>query len=51
MRKPAFGICENKGADQLLDTRAADEHLCFCHLDSTIPPISSHVLWLYVCLT
>ena len=29
MSKPAFCICENKGADQLRDNRAADQHLCF----------------------
>ena len=28
MRKPAFCICENKGADQ---------HLCFRYIGSTIP--------------
>ena len=33
MRKPAFRICENKGADQ---NRAADG-LCFRYMDSTIP--------------
>ena len=26
MRKPVFCICENKGADQLLSTCAADRH-------------------------
>ena len=37
MRKPAFCICENKGADQLSSHRAADQLLCFCYIDSTIP--------------
>ena len=29
VRKPAFCICENKGADQLHGNRTADQHLCF----------------------
>ena len=37
MRKPAFSKCENKGADQLHNYCAADQHLCFCYIDSTIP--------------
>ena len=37
MRKPAFCICENKGADQLRGFREADQHLCFRYTDSTIP--------------
>ena len=37
MIKPAFRICENKGADQLRCHRAADRHLCFCYIDSIIP--------------
>ena len=37
MRKPDFCICENKGADQLRSNRAADQHLCFSYIDSTIP--------------
>ena len=37
MRKPAFCICENKGADQLCGNRAADERRCFRYKDSTIP--------------
>ena len=32
MRKPAFCICKNKGADQ---------RLCFHYIDSTIPILSS----------
>ena len=32
MRKPAFGICEIKGADQLRD-HAADQRLCFSYFD------------------
>ena len=52
MGKPAFCIYENKGADQLGSTCAADQHLCFCYTESTIPllptfEISSHLLWLY----
>ena len=37
IRKPAFCICENKGADLLRGDRAADQHLCFRYIDSTIP--------------
>ena len=37
MRKPAFCICENKGADQLCVNRTADQPLCFRYIDSTIP--------------
>ena len=29
MRKPAFCICQNKGVDQLLGNRMADQHLYF----------------------
>ena len=54
MRKPAFYICENKEADQLLSNCAADQCLCFRYLDSTILLLpkskfqaSSHLLWLY----
>ena len=40
-------ICENKGADQLRSNREADQRLCFCYIDNTIPhlpmyEISSH---------
>ena len=31
------GICENKDADQLRGNREADQRLCFCYMDSTIP--------------
>ena len=34
VRKPFFCICENKDAEQL---RKADQRLCFCYKDSTIP--------------
>ena len=37
MRKPDFGICENKDADQLRGNREADQRLCFRYTDSTIP--------------
>ena len=37
MRKPAFSIAKNKAADQLHGKRAADQHLCFRYIDSTIP--------------
>ena len=37
MRKPVFGICENKDADQLRGNREADQRLCFRYTDSIIP--------------
>ena len=37
MRKPVFCICEDKDADQLRGNREADQRLCFCYTDSTIP--------------
>ena len=37
MRKSAFCICKNKGADQVRSNCAADQHLCFRYIDSTIP--------------
>ena len=37
VREPAFCICENKDADQLRGNREADQRLCFCYIDSTIP--------------
>ena len=37
MRKPAFYLCESKGADRLHDYRAADKRLCFCYIVSTVP--------------
>ena len=58
-KKPAFCICENKGADQLRSSHAADQGLYFPNRGSTIPllPISeissfSQLLWLYspVCI-
>ena len=36
MRKPDFGQCKNKGADQLRSNCEADQHLYFCYTDSTI---------------
>ena len=40
MRKPTFYICENKDADQLRGNREADQRLCFCYTDRTIPLLS-----------
>ena len=37
MRKPVFGICENKDADQLRGDREADQCLSFRYIASTIP--------------
>ena len=54
MGKPDFCICQNKDADQLRGNREADQRLCFCYTDSTIPLLyypkfqaSSHLLWLW----
>ena len=41
MRKPAFCICENKDPDQLRGNHEADQRLCFCFTDSTIPLLST----------
>ena len=40
MKKPAFCLCENKGADQLRGYHEADQRLCFSHMDSAIPLLS-----------
>ena len=37
MRKSAFCICKNKGADQLHGNRKADQCHCFLYIDNTIP--------------
>ena len=37
MGKPTICIGENKGADQLRSNCEADQRLCFCYSDSTIP--------------
>ena len=37
MGKPTICIGENKGADQLRSHCKADQRLCFCYTDSTIP--------------
>ena len=37
IRKPAFCICGNKGADQLHSYCTADQRLCFRYKDRTIP--------------
>ena len=37
MRKPTICNGENKSADQLRSNCDADQCLCFCHMDSTIP--------------
>ena len=36
MRKPVFGICENKDEDQLRGNCEADQRLCFRYTDRTI---------------
>ena len=37
MRKSAFCICENKGADKVRGNPVADQHPCIRYIDSTIP--------------
>ena len=37
MRKQAFSISENKGADQLHGNHAADRGFCYRYIDSTAP--------------
>ena len=37
MGKPTICISKNKGADQLRSNCEADQRLCFCYTDSTIP--------------
>ena len=37
MRKPDFCLGKNKGADQLHSNCEADQCLCFCYMDNTIP--------------
>ena len=52
--KNSFLHFRNKGADQLHGTCAADQHLCFCYIYSSIPYLLnskflaySHILCLY----
>ena len=40
MRKLAFCICENKGAVKFHGNGTADQRLCFCYIDRTIPLLS-----------
>ena len=37
MGKPTICIGENKDADQRCSNREADQRLCFCYSDSTVP--------------
>ena len=37
MRKLTFCIAEHKGTDQIRSNCEADQRLCFCNTDSTIP--------------
>ena len=38
MRKPCFLHMQKQSADQLCGNRAADQHLCFGYIDSSIRP-------------
>ena len=46
----AFCICENKAADQLSGNRTADQRLCFCYIDSTIPLLPIYKITNLVCV-
>ena len=37
MRKLEFCMCDNKDTDQLHSNCEADQRLCFCYIDITIP--------------
>ena len=45
MRKSAFWICKNKGADN----RTADQRLCFCYIDSSVPLSFKPLIIFYGC--
>ena len=51
MRKPAFYICENKGADQLQGNHASDQCLCFRYIDSTTPLLPKAEIFFCGCTT
>ena len=40
VRKSAFCICENRDADQLRGSCAADQRLCFRFIDSTVKGVT-----------
>ena len=40
MRKQTFYICENKDTDQFHGDHEADQRVCLCYIDSTIPLLS-----------
>ena len=44
MRKSAFCICKNKGADQLCGNHAADQRLCFRYIVSMISLLSISII-------
>ena len=44
MRKLTFCICVNKDADQLRGNSEADQRLCLCYIDSSIPPLPKSYL-------
>ena len=50
MRKPTICIYENKDADQLHGNSKADQCLCFCYADSTIPVLSKSKISSLLCL-
>ena len=40
MGEITFCISKNKGADQFQSNSVADQHICLCYMDSTIPLFS-----------
>ena len=52
MRKTAFCLCKNNGADQPCGSCAGDQHLCFSYMyiDNTIP-LLSEPLPIFSCCT
>ena len=46
---PAFGIYENKNADQLRGNRATDQRLCFHCIDGTIHLLSKSAISSRLC--
>ena len=41
--KTIICVCENKDADQLCGNREADQRLCFCYTDITLPLLKSEI--------
>ena len=46
-RKPVFCLGKSKGADRLRSNCEADQRLCFCYTNSTIPLLKSEISSFY----